>query len=157
MAKTNLNKSQEYLWMDTGNGFGSTSTKIRVMTNVRKSSNGQLFSYTNDAVNGLVITILKKCSVRISYTEQVSGINVGSHGVSLNASGADLTTNVESLALTKQVGATQVLGPAGTATYNGHSVDYIAEIGDVLRPHTNPAQLATSGTQVKFQITVLEI
>ena len=116
----------------TGNGHGSTNTKIRrfttAMTNV-----GTAITYADSATLGATFTINDTGMYEVHYGEQLSGGL--SFGISLNS--AALTTAVLSIPVATRV---------GIAGHNNASVFYYTVTRtlrlvstDVIRPHTDGA------------------
>lgn len=116
--------------LDAGNGFGSTATKIRRWTN--SSVVGDAFTYTANATNGDFITVNKDCIASITYADRNSA-GTTQIGISLNASGADLTTNIIALTdLDKKLVAEEV----GSALRGSVSLgSYKFSKGDIIRAH----------------------
>lgn len=123
------------------NGFGATATKIRRFANLDVNT-GSAITYADDSNNGVSFTINADGMYSISYTDLAPAAGTGTFGISLNASGGDLTTNVENLAAAKIVQFTQGFNGA-----NGNmSVTLRLQSGDVLRPHSDGTLLSTGST-----------
>lgn len=116
--------------LNTGNGFGSTSTVIRRFTNVVQNIGSDIV-YTDSAANGASFTINTNGIYAITYTEEG---NTGSplFGISLNS--ASLTTDINAIA----IGEILTISNCGA----GNGRECVAWTGllsatDVVRMHTN--------------------
>lgn len=130
----------------TGNGYGSSSTKIRRFTS--SSVTGTGISYPGDSATlGAELTIVEDGIYAMNYIDGRGSSNAGSHsGISLNAS--SLTTNIQGLALTEIL----ALDSAFTATeYLNASAVWRLSAGDVIRPHGNGN--ANENAIAQFRIT----
>jgi hypothetical protein len=86
--------------LDTGNGHGSTNTKIRRFSNITEQS-GDAFTYADSATDGMSLTVNRDMvasftivDVRYGATENI--------GLSLNS--ANLTTNINLLSASERLG-----------------------------------------------------
>lgn len=137
--------TQHEVFLTTGNGHGSTNTKIRRFTSSVRNA-GTAITYADSAGNGASFTINEDGYYAITYIDKVS--NTESAGVSLNS--AELTTSIASI-----TNATRVLfveaDNASTQFLTMACTTYLVA-GDVIRPHTNGATTSTS-TFVSFRIS----
>jgi len=120
----------EELFLHTGNGYGSTDTKIRKYVNSAKDTSSKLFSHNHGAYGtaGLEITALQPCTITMDIVEV--HVSPYSSGISLNST--QLTTDVTTITAAHRVSSfSHSSGLAQTATSVGEMV-----IGDILRPHT---------------------
>ena len=120
----------------TGNGYGSTNTKIRRYTTTLKNS-GSAITYADSATLGASFTINVGGIYAIYRAEQF--VAAGNMGVSLDT--ATPTTNIQLLAVDEILILDQMIS---TKTY--HSVCRVAHLaaGGVLRPHDSAALNGTT-------------
>jgi hypothetical protein len=133
--------------LNTGNGYGSTNTKIRRFTNT-VTNQGSDITYADSASLGASLTINTAGIYAISYSDASSSASLYV-GLSLNTTGP--TTNVWALA------AGEILGISFSTTADGQSqaswTGYLPA-GSVVRPHTNGlAGTTVSVNGVQFTIT----
>jgi hypothetical protein len=116
--------------VNTGNGHGSTNTKIRRFTTTQ-SSTGTAITYADSATLGASFTINEAGLYLINYRDTSPGTAPAYVGVSLNS--AQLTSSIQSITLADIVGLDQ---PATNAT---SSASYLARlaVNDIIRPHTD--------------------
>jgi hypothetical protein len=114
------------VFCDTGNGHGSTNTKIRKYTN--SSVIGSDITYTSSATNGDSFTINRAGIYTIS---SVDGKGSGSSfsGVSLNS--AQLTTDIDSINIANRL----YTFSASTGVWASSSITIRLASGDVVRVH----------------------
>jgi hypothetical protein len=129
-AVIRLPSPEGHVLLDTGNGHGSTDTNIRRFTNATVF--GDAFTHTGTAANGSAITAVRPMIAYVTYTDRYS-IGSAAVGFSNNAAGADLTTNILSLAAPKKV---QVVTLSNDEYGNVSAMVKLAA-GDIIRPHTN--------------------
>lgn len=142
-----LDRPHDYIHLDTGNGGGSTGTKIRRFLTARAQTTNGIISYEDSATNGASFTVLRKCKAVISYTDS-SLTNGEPLGISKNAS--SLTTSVhllnveEVLAMGQNIlGATIDIGTVATVV--------VLNAGDVIRAQNN-GNMAAAARNAKFSI-----
>lgn len=129
---------------DTGNGHGSTNTKIRRLTNA--TTVGSAITRASSASDGDSYTINQAGVYAISYSEAHS--SVAAMGISLNS--AQLTTNIATITT-----ANRLIAAENTANVlQNVSVTAKLAVGDVIRPHTDGATGNTSAL-IQFVITQL--
>jgi len=120
----------------TGNGFGSTNTKIRRFTTTLTSI-GTAITYADSATNGGTFTINETGLYSVFYGDSSAG---GSLEVGISQNSNQLTTNIDSINIANR------LGWITATSANQWNVTRIfkATAGDVIRAHTDGA--ATPGT-----------
>jgi len=128
---------QDTIDIHTGNGHGSTNTKIRRFTTVLENS-GSAMTLTQDATNGDSVTINQNGIYSISYTDSFGAAS--SFGISKNSS--ELTTNVD--ALTTQTDALKTTHTDADDQPKNVGETRSFSAGDVIRAHTNGAAAATT-------------
>lgn len=128
----------------TGNGHGSTNTKVRRFTTV-PSSSGSAITYVDSAVNGATFTINADGLYEIVYLDQASA---GTSYLGVSKNSAQLTTDIYSIT------AADRLGMAGFGGAVPLSLTFIEKLsaGDVIRPHTNGVPDATISYYTMFKI-----
>lgn len=123
----------QYVVAYSGNGFGSTNTKIRRFNT--SATTGTDITYADSATNGASFTINTAGIYSICYNDYNAGGGFFA-GISLNSS--NNTTNIETLtyAQGKRASAT---AQAGGGANNGPSCcrTMPLAVNDVIRPHTN--------------------
>lgn len=129
--------------LHTGNGHGSTNTRIRRFTTT-VTNTGSAITYADSSTAGASFTVNESGVYHISYSDGHS--TAFSHGISLNSS--ELTTDIENIT-TADILAQNALGGNLDCTLNCSWSGYLAA-NDVIRPHTdaNPS----FGTRVLFTI-----
>ena len=130
------------------NGFGTTNIAIwRFTTTV--TNQGTDITYTASAANGDTFTVNTNGVYAITYTNQ---FNVQAWlGLSLNATGSDLTVNVATLTASKILSTvyTAINGGAGIASWTGYLPS-----GSIVRAHNDTSLVAgTSIGAVNITIT----
>jgi hypothetical protein len=139
--------AQSMVRLTGSSGFGSTNTAIwRFTTSV--TNQGSDITYAASATAGDTFTVNTNGIYSITYTNQFnSALWIG---ISLGASGADLTANVFNIAASKILAAdvTGGVNSAASVTWTG----YLPSTS-VLMAHTNPSATAgTSTAAVNFTI-----
>lgn len=116
--------------LHTSPGNGSTNTVIRRITTV-VTNQGSDITYADSASLGATFTINTTGIYSINYTDHFA--SVAYFGISLNATGADLTTSILSIAIAKVLALFNVGSNTPAAiSWTGQLTD-----GDVIRMHTN--------------------
>ena len=126
---------QSYVWVDSGNGHGSSSTKIRRFTNTR-SSIGSAITYADSATLGASFTINENGIYSLFYSDSYGA---GGAQIAFSINTTAPTTNPSSLSVTELVALSN--SPSAT-TVNSLSITRRLRAGDVIRAHTdgNPNQ-----------------
>ncbi len=131
--------------LDTGNGHGGTNTKIRRFTTVEKQSGGAIkYESAGESTDGASFTILKSGWYTVTYVDRATAANTDI-GISRNST--ELTTNIVSIASADRLSRIQNSTGLGADT----SATFYADVGDVIRPHTNGVPDDATDL-VKFQI-----
>lgn len=122
----------------SGNGHGSTNTKIRrfstEVTNV-----GSAITYADSATDGASFTI-NETGIYIMNSSDSYSAGANNYGISLNSS--QLTTNIESITVADVV--TRLYCSADSFGITCKALRFFSA-GDVLRPHTDGNPDATGG------------
>jgi hypothetical protein len=113
----------------TGNGLGSTATKIRRYTD--SIVTGGTLSYSDSSTNGALVTVLQPGTYAISYCDGAAGAEEY-FGISINAS--SLTTDISSLSFAN---GRRTLDRSISARSSCNSATLNLVAGDEIRPHTN--------------------
>lgn len=129
----------------TGNGHGSTNTKIRRFTTTEYSV-GSAITYADSATSGASFTINADGIYAGIYFDQ-SDAGTIYLGVSKNS--AQLTTDIYSITAANRLG---MVGVGGTAVVGEFSWVEKLSAGDVIRPHTNGVPNATLAYYTTFNI-----
>lgn len=135
-----------YVRVHTGNGHGSSGTKIRRFTTTAASA-GSDITYTQDATNGDYFTINVAGVYTIHYMDTSAGNE--NFGISLNG-GAVTTTNIDGLVATVRLAAATTSG-AGFRTQC--SATAILAAGDTIRAHTGGNVTGANAANCMFDIT----
>jgi len=139
--------AQSMVRLTGSSGFGSTNTAIwRFTTSV--TNQGSDITYAASATLGDTFTVNTNGVYSITYTNQFNAALW--LGISLGASGADLTANVFNIAASKILAAnvTVSANSAASVTWTG----YLPSTS-VIMAHTNPSATAgTSTAAVNFTI-----
>lgn len=114
----------------TGSGHGSTNTKIRTFSTIQKNNGGADLTIAQSATNGDSVTVNTTGTYEVFYSDGDSATTIAI-GVSRNATGADLTTNINALTPDKWVCGISL--PLGMFAAVSRTLRLTA--GDVLRPH----------------------
>lgn len=131
------------VWLITGNGHGSTNTKIRRFATVQKNV-GTDITLAQSATDGDSMTINKAGFYYIYYQDlDASAFNIG---ISINSN--ELTTSIATVTAANVLARfTCGSGTPGCATI----VTYLS-IGDVIRAHDDASASATGATQTMFKV-----
>lgn len=119
------------LYVDTGNGFGSTNNKVRRFTNVRKNTLNSYATYADSATLGASVTINIPGMYEVRYTDLYSA---GSHVIGITVNGSALTTSVATITWAQ-----------GKRSYNSGGSNLPAfcnatlrlQAGDIIRPQSD--------------------
>lgn len=128
MVAANLPPVDQQVRAQSGNGYGSTNTKIRRFTNTLTST-GSDITYADSAANGGSFTVNATGIYAIYYTDLFSAAS--NMGVSLNS--AELTTGVHIITASARIAfATTSAADRASAV----AVTLKLTAGDVIRAHT---------------------
>lgn len=132
------------IWLITGNGYGSTNTKIRRFTTIQKNT-GSDITLTQSATDGDSMTINKTGTYLVYYQDFHTSAN-SNMGISINST--ELTTSIAT------VTAANVLArfTNGASVPGCTSVVAYLLAGDVLRAHTDGSAAATGATDTMFKV-----
>ncbi len=135
------------VWVTTGNGNGSTNTRIRRFTTTITNV-GTAITYADSATLGATFTINETGIYSIQYSE--SGIGSGEGwGASLNST--QLSTSMPSITAADRLFFVMASNDVYQGTSSvGRTVRLAA--GDVVRPHTDATALPDGGTKTMFTI-----
>jgi len=131
------------VWVDSGNGHGSTNNKIRRFTNTRTNV-GTAITYADSSSLGATFTINEDGLYSISYTDFM-GSATCQFGISRNST--QLTTSISGITATDQMIRSQTT----TNCVGAVSVVLRLSASDVIRAHTDGTPDGTS-TGVRFRI-----
>lgn len=133
------------LVLNTGVGFGSSSSNIRRLSTI-ESSIGTDISYPGDSATlGAVITIVTDGVYAVTYDDQDSAASL-SIGISVNSN--QLTTGIASITAANRLGYQTV-----ASGIHGHfSTTRYFKAGDVIRPHVGGGTTPDTTSIVKFSI-----
>lgn len=137
-------KNYSEVWVQTGNGRGSTNTPIRRFTTTTTNL-GSAITYADSATLGATFTINEAGLYSINYAE--AGAAAGAFGISLNT--ANVTTVFTSLA-----DGTRVINGYSNDTNISNSVSGLLRlaVSDVIRPHTDASFDDTEANNTMLRI-----
>lgn len=129
----------------TGNGHGSTNTKIRRYTTTQTNV-GTAITYADSAANGATFTINEPgiYSISVSDTRAAADADMG---ISLNS--AELTTSITTITAANRL--MMVRTPAGTGAGEASIFAYLVA-GDIVRAHTDGNLDSTDAATSIFSI-----
>lgn len=133
------------VFVTTGNGHGSTNTKIRRFTTTQSSS-GTDISYADSATLGASFTINADGLYAMIYCDAYS---VASHPLGISVNSAQLTTSIASITAANRLGMTNCL-EGGMS--NSISLTSRLVAGDVIRAHDGGLNDYSTGNYVYFSI-----
>lgn len=151
--KTYSTPEESEVTVTTGNGYGSTNTKVRRFGAVLSSS-GTAITYEDSAADGGSLTINKPGQYEVCTQDTGTGATtLYGFGVSVNS--AELTTNIESITAANRIlfgTAYNISGASDSANPITRTVRFAA--GDVVRAHNGGANLpnSTTAAYTKFSI-----
>jgi hypothetical protein len=129
--------------LSTGNGHGSTNTKIRRFTTTIENK-GTAITYADSATAGASFTINEDGVYSMSYVDSRS---TGGWNAGITKSSTQLTTSIASVTDADVL----MMNEGGTNQKNEVSVTVPLATGDVIRPHTDGGVDQT--TYTRFVIT----
>lgn len=133
----------------TGNGYGSTNTKIRRYTTTQ-SSVGSHITYADSATNGASFTIAAGGAGLYSiYVLDYNSSALGAHGASKNST--QLTTDIVSI-----TAADRVLSVLGSTGQPCSITTRLAE-GDVIRPHHGSGSLPDTSIAARSVFAIRKV
>lgn len=131
----------------SGNGYGSTNTKIRRFSTTQSSS-GSDITYADSAANGASFTINTTGLYAITYIDQNGTTGDATIGVSVNST--QLTTTIESITAVDRLLINDIVGLRRIIV----SGVFKLTATDVIRPHTDgftPSDGAAAGNIFRIQ------
>lgn len=132
--------------VDSGNGYGSTNTKVRRYSNIRKNT-GTAITYADSAANGASFTINEAGVYAMHVRDSISA---GAAVIGITVNGTALTTNL-STPLTYAQGL-RATGQGVSSSLSNAAVTLNLAVGDIVRPHDNGTNNNTD-SQSAFTIT----
>jgi hypothetical protein len=139
-----------YLKFDTGNGYGSTNSRIRRLANLSDSLGSDL-SFVDSPSLGLSITVNASGIYSIYYADRNNTAAGGDFGISLNG---DVTVDISGLAENERIALQGI-----TATGQAISVSTTIRLnaGDVIRPHTSLSNQPDSSGNAVVQLFIYQV
>lgn len=132
--------------VDSGNGYGSTNTKVRRYSNIRKNT-GTAITYADSSTNGASFTINEAGAYSIHAND---GISAGAAVIGITVNGSALTTSLTTPITYAQGLRGWAHGPsAGTSSV---TVTLNLAVGDIVRPQDNGTNNNTDSLSM-FTIT----
>lgn len=125
----------------TGNGYGSTNTKIRRFTTALTNT-GTAITYADSATLGASFVINENGLYEIFYQEVFSSTSYTKFGASLNSN--QLTTDITGVTVSSRIFCASVGGAATTGDANSSSRVMLLNSGDIVRPHGLGVTTSTS-------------
>jgi hypothetical protein len=129
----------------TGNGHGSTNTKVRRFTTTL-SSTGTSITYADSGTLGATFTINSAGLYEIHTSDLISGSNT-LFGASVNSS--ELTTAIQAITAANRLAVSQT---PGSSLMSAVTVTARLSAGDVVRPHTDGTPNSTDAYSCVFSI-----
>lgn len=144
-AQSGTGTSPSAIRLHTGNGFGSTNTKIRRFTTT-VGSGGSDITYTDSAANGASFTVATAGIYSFTYTDEG---DTGSPTIGLSVNSSELTTDLSAITAADRL----VMTNHGNGNERG-SISWTGYLAanDVVRAHTNSgtAGFVSAATNVNF-------
>ncbi|MGE0763248.1 MAG: hypothetical protein AB7N80_08220 [Bdellovibrionales bacterium] len=134
------------LYLDTGNGHGSTNNKIRRFSNTRKNTLGSFATYADSAANGMSVTINVPGVYALFYSDRYSA---GAVNIGLTLNSGSLTTAIGAVTYANGKRASSTTATSNFATQIASTMRLSA--GDVVRAHDDGNPNGTSD-DVIFQL-----
>ncbi len=148
--------SDSHVTVTTGNGYGSTNTKIRRFTTTLSTA-GTALTYADSAANGGSVTVNEAGLYEITATDGGAGSNTR-YGVGASINSNQLTTNVESITASHRVFySTPYNQSSGTGAVSGCARTMRCAVGDVIRMHNGGDTLPDSTTAAFTMLSVRKV
>lgn len=148
--------ADNHVTVTTGNGYGSTNTKIRRFTTTLSSA-GQALTYADSVANGGSITVNEAGLYEICVTDGGAGSNLR-YGVGASVNSNQLTTNVESITASHRVFySTPYNQSSGSGAVSGCARTMRLAVGDVIRLHNGGANLPDSTTAAFTMLSIRKV
>lgn len=135
--------SQSEVILNTGNGFGSTSTVIRRFTNTEVNT-GSDITYADSATLGATFTINTAGAYAVCYNDYKTVTY--NFGISRNST--QLTTNIEAITTSHRLG----MGTFDASYFGQVSAVVWCAVNDVIRPHVDGSGSYGTVAQTRFSI-----
>lgn len=132
------------IYVDTGNGRGSTNTRVRRFTNSRHAS-GSDITYADSATLGASATINTAGGYAVTYCDSISS---GVSNIAISVNGSALTTNASSITYAQGLRAGAVVDNATNCV----STTLFCAVNDVIRPQEDANTDGTNQRQI-FSVT----
>ena len=145
IAYNSRNAENSMVRLHTGNGHGSTNTRIRRFSTIEKSI-GNSITYTDSATSGAEFLINDPGQYSITYVDGFVGTNTNT-GVSVNST--QLTTNINDIAIGDILSYEATSGQQVSV-----SVIVDLEVGDIVRAHDAGANNTTKAIFIISKIGV---
>jgi hypothetical protein len=142
--------NQNFVRVDTGNGFGSTNTKIRRYSN-NPEAVGSAITYADSSTNGASFTINENGMYFVLYNEQMSAATSREFGISRNSN--QLTTSIGNITKAHRFAYMQ---PPAATTYNQVTAMIPCVVGDVIRPHNEGTGFTDADARTMFYIVKMD-
>jgi len=143
-VQSSSNRSE--VWLDTGNGFGSTNDVIRRYTNINKNT-GTAITYADSATLGASFSINEDGLYFITVTDEVTS---GANYIGLSRNSSQLTTSIATITRTDRIALTT---PQGAANPDSTSITLELFRGDIIRPHFGTGGGYADDARNYFRIT----
>lgn len=141
-----------YIKVSNPSGNGSSSTCIRRFQTLDESG-GTAITRASSAAAGDTFTVAQAGVYAVTYNDD-SGTGAGYlMGLSKNATGADLTTSIGSIAATKKL---IIINPNDSLQTSVTWVGVLAA-GDVIRAHNSGAAEMTTSNPTRSTLTIVQI
>lgn len=137
--------TENYIYVHTGNGHGSTNNKIRRFANIAVET-GSAVTRADSASSGASFAINENGIYTMTYGDSYSG-GANNYGISVNSS--QLTTAIQSITI-----ADILTRKSSTAATNGIACKSMRPLlaGDVIRAHTDGLCNSAAGDTSYFTI-----
>ena len=144
-----LTYSQSQVWVQNGNGYGSSSTTVRrfVTTNINTGSD---ITYADSATLGGTFTINTAGLYMINYSDAA---NNGQANIGITQNSGSLTTNIQSITYANGFRATTVT--YGANYFEPVSVIIYCAVNDVIRAQTGTE--ANFGTDARVYFNIVRL
>ncbi len=141
IAYNSRNAENSMVRLHTGNGHGSTNTKIRRFSTLAEPIKGNAITYTDSATDGASFMINEDGVYMVSYTDSSPTAN-SYWGLSLNST--QLTTNMAAITSTDRLTLLRQQNSTTPQHLEASFAGFLRK-GDVVRAHTNGLHIETSG------------
>ena len=136
--------------LHTGNGHGSTNTKIRRFSTTI-DYDGVGITYDDSATDGGLFTIEKTGRYSIDYVDQATG---GQEDLGLSLNSTELTTDISAITTVDRLDLTQASSAGGVDQNSSHWTGKLSK-GDKIRAHTGATNILSGSTRATITITRL--